>query len=168
MKPDYDPFGIRGKPTKEKFKLLGRPPKRDDPHEVLFNAHAMLSTDYLEEIVVRACAWGIKPKVVMPTGEFSCMELINTGRCKSRRCPYDHDVNNAAQWKYWFSKTPCSGGPNCIRRNKGCLYRHQKPEKPKPVKKDVEKPTRRRDKAEVEKSKSMVKTKKPKPRKERK
>lgn len=127
MDPNDDPFGLYGKPTKYKYKPLSGPPKRDDPVEVLFSAHAMLSMEYIEAIARRVSSAGVTPKVYVPK-TCVCMEIVNGGRCKTDRCPYEHDVNLAAQWKYYFSKTPCSGGYDCVRRGKGCHYLHVKPE----------------------------------------
>eukprot|EP00397_Hematodinium_sp_SG-2012_P007791 GEMP01007841.1.p1 GENE.GEMP01007841.1~~GEMP01007841.1.p1 ORF type:complete len:529 (+),score=100.41 GEMP01007841.1:19-1605(+) len=128
---DYDPLGLCGPPSKYKYKKLARPPKRDDPLEVLFSAHAVPSTEYLEKLASKLCSRGTKPRVIVPTGPPICIDMMHAGRCKAKRCPYEHDAHQVAQWKYYFSRTPCSGGYECHRKDRGCHYRHVTPGKAK-------------------------------------
>jgi len=71
MKPSDDPFGLRGKTTKYKYKELNRPPTRKDPPQVQYSAGSMLSEAYADLLAQKFCSCGVKAKVIEPTKKMS-------------------------------------------------------------------------------------------------
>jgi len=64
MKPTDDPFGIKGKTTKYKYKDLNRPPTRKDPPQVQYSAHSMLTESYADLLAQSFCSIGVKAQVI--------------------------------------------------------------------------------------------------------
>lgn len=95
MRPKDDPFGIKGKTTKYKFKDLNRPPTRKDPPQVQYSAHSMLTESYADLLAQKFCSVGVKAKVIEPAKKPS-----RAARCLEKSLKSSQDKHRKSEDKH--------------------------------------------------------------------